>query len=348
MSTKVLIPSLLWCLLGVAEASEATAAQRTHAYPLELDVREVWSTYGDPGFVWVDDMIQWPDGAVWLGDGDASEVFQISADGGTTKRVLREGDGPGEVRVVRGFASSEGGVVVRDRRGFSFFGANKRFVRHMTFPVPVGNAALAVAPNGDLIVSSAFGQEGHELAKYAVHRFDRKRGWHVKSWHAAVDHKQWQTVQFASGGAIAVTRDGGLLVSDRAPFRITRYADLSGNGAHLVIEDETVVSASELERAVTYTATGYRTTTAWTRSVFVHELDDGNILNVVSVYEGEYRASSEWLVVSPDGRILARESLEKPYLVWSATPDNRYLASYYDYETDQLAAAKLDVTVSSR
>ena len=237
---------------------------------------------------------------------------------------------------------------MQDRRGFSFFGANKRFVRHMTFPVAVRGAALAVAPNGDLIVSSAFPQEGHELAKYAMHRFGGKRGRHVKSWHAAVDHERWQTVRSTSGGAIAVTRDGGLLVSDRAPFRITRYADLSGNGAQLVIEDETVVSASELDRAVTYTATGYRTTSAWTKSVFVHELDDGNILNVVYVYEGEYWASSEWLVVSPDGRILARESLEKPYLVWSATPDDRYLASYYDYETYQMAAAKLDVAVSSR
>ena len=241
---------------------------------------------------------------------------------------------------------------MQDRRGFSFFGANKRFVRHMTFPVAVRGAALAVAPNGDLIVSSAFPQEGHELAKYAMHRFGGKRGRHVKSWHAAVDHERWQTVRSTSGGAIAVTRDGGLLVSDRAPFRITRYADLSGNGAQLVIEDETVVSASELDRAVTYMSGGYRTTSAWTKSFFVHELNDGAVLNVVRVQpEGEWgkvRASSEWLVISPDGRILAREPLERGYRVWSATPDGGYLASYYDYETDQLAAAKLDVTVSSR
>ena len=347
MSVKALARASFSCLLGFAGASEATVMQRTQAYPLELDVREVWSTYGDPGFVWADGMIQWPDGAVWFGDGDVSEVFQISANGGTTKRVIREGDGPGEIRVVRGFARHPaGGVMVHDRRGFSFFGADKRFVRHMKFAVPVGGAGLAVAPNGDMIMSSAFEHEGHELAKYAVHRFDGKRGWHVKSWHAAVDHERWHTVRLTSGGPVAVTRDGGLLVSERAPFRITRYADLSGNGAQLVIEDETVVSASELDRAVTYTPDGYRTTNAWTKSIFVHELDDGAILNVVWVYEGESRASSEWLVISPDGRILARESVEKPYRVWSATPDGRYLASYYDYETYQLAAAKLDVTVS--
>ena len=342
-----------WVLSSLVPASAGAAAQADAAFPLEVAVREVWSTYGDPGFVSADGMIQWPDGSVWIADGDASEVFEISADGSTTRRVVREGDGPGEVRSASRLARHPGGgVVVKDRGGYSFFGADKRFVRRMKLDVPMGGFGLAVAPNGDLIVSSAFVSDANEPTEHAVHRFDGEDGRHVESWHAPVAHEQWETVRRTAGGAVAVTRDGGLLVSDRAPFRVTRYADLSGNGAQLVIEDETVVSASELDRAVTYMSGGYRTTSAWTKSFFVHELDDGAILNVVRVLpEGEWdkvQASSEWLVISPDGRILAREPLERGYRVWSATPDGGYLASYYDYETHQLAAAKLEVTVSSR
>ena len=313
-------------------------------------MREVWSTYGDPGFVSADGMIQWPDGSVWIADVAVSEVFEISADGSATRRVIREGDGPGEVRSATLLARHPGGgVVVQDRGGYSFFGADKQFVRRMTLDMPLGGFGLTVAPDGDLIVSSAFVRNANEPTEHAVHRFGGQDGRHVESWHAPVAHERWETTRRTAGGPVALTQDGGLLVSERAPFRITRYADLSGNGARLLIEDETVVSASELDRAVTYMSNGYRTTSRWTKSFFVHELNDGAILNVVWVRsEDESRPSSEWLVISPDGRILAREPLEKGYMVWSATPDGGYLASYYDYQTHQMAAAKLEVTVSSR
>lgn len=350
---KILAKAVLPCALGLAAAGgPAAAVQRAQSLPFEVEVKEAWSTFGDPGFGYPQGMLQWADGTVWVGDEQTSEVWELSGDGAAARRVLREGEGPGELRYVhRIVPHRDGGAVVHDSRGFLFFGADKKFTRQMRWPVPIWSTDLVAIPDGNLIVSGAFGNEDHELARWAVHRIDRRRGWHVKSWHPAADHKQWTTVRETSGGPIALTGDGGLLVSDRAPFRIVRYSDLMGGGAQLVIEDEGVVSASELDRAVTYTSNSFRTTTAWTQSVFVHEMEDGDILNVVVVHPEEpagARATTEWLVVSPDGRMLARTPVAKAYYVWNAAPDGHYLATYWDYDSLQFAVAKLEVVVSPR
>ena len=352
MKTVIGVVLLFASILAVTGEPVAAHAQAS-PYPLEVRVREVWSTFGDPGFGWPGGMLQWPDGTVWIGDDQVSEVEEISADGAQTKRVLRAGEGPGELRRVFYIVPwRDGGIVIHDRPGFSFFGADKKFQRRMTWPVSLETQGLVATPDGDLIASGGFGgfrDEDHELARYAVHRFDSRRGRHVKSWHAAADHRQWETVRVTSGGAMAVTSDGGLLVSDAAPFRITRYADLMGNGAQLVIEDEDVVSASELDRAVTYGDNNSKSyTSAWTRSSFIDELEDGNILNVVRIWpEDESPPTSEWLVVSPEGSILARTSVAKGYEVWNATPDDHYLAAYWDDEASTFAAVKLEVVVGT-
>lgn len=351
---KIFATAALSVLAGLAAAGQpAVAVQSASELPLEVGVRELWSTYGDPGFGHPQGMFQWPDGTVWIGDEQASEVWELSADGTESKRVLREGEGPGELaRVSRIVPYRDGGIVVQDNRGFLFFGADKRLVRQMKWAAPIWSDDMVAAPDGDLIVAGGFAYEDHELARHAVHRIDRRRGWPVKSWHPAADHQRWQTVRETTGGSVALAGDGGLLVSDAAPFRITRYSDLMGRGPRLVIEDEDVVSASELDRAVTYLpGGGIRTTTAWTRSVFVHELEDGNILNVVMVHPPEPEGagtSTEWLVVSADGRILARTSVAKGYKVWNATPDGHYLATYWDYDSLQFAAVKLAAAAAPR
>ena len=351
INMKIIIGAALLFASNLAATGEPVAAHaQASPYPLEVRVREVWSTFGDPGFGRPRGMLQWPDGTVWVGDSQVSEVEEISADGARTKRVLRAGEGPGELhRVYEIVPWRDGGIVIRDSRGFSFFGADKKFQRRMTWPVRLNTRGLVATPDGDLIASGAFGHdEDHELARYAVHRFDSRRGRHVKSWHAAADHRQWETVRLTSGGVLAVTSGGGLLVSDSAPFRITRYADLMGNGAQLVVEDEDVVSASERDRAVTYLPDGYQFTNAWTRSSFIDELEDGNILNVVRIWpEDEGSFTGEWLVVSPEGSILARTPVAKGYEVWNATPDGHYLAAYWDDAASTFAAVKLEVVVGT-
>ena len=137
-------------------------------------------------------------------------------------------------------------------------------------------------PDAGFLLSGGYGyMKDDKLAKYAVHRYDQRER-HRGSWHPAVDHDDWEVVRSTSGGAVALTRDGGLLVSDAVPFRITKYPDLEGNGGRTIIEDESVLSSAELDRAVTR-APGNTVsyTNAWSKSFFVGELPSGNILNVI-------------------------------------------------------------------
>ena len=114
-------------------------------------------------------------------------------------------------------------------------------------------------------------------------------------------------------------------------------------------EDESVIPSSGMDRIVQRPpgpSTEY--TTAWSRSFFVREMENGNILNVVRVWPENVDEGPKtlWVVVSPNGDILARTFMERGYRVWNDTPDSHYLASYgEDYE---FVAVKLEVTISPR
>jgi len=311
---------------------------------LEVSVTEVWRTLGDPGFTFPRGMAQWPDGTVWIGDSQVDEVYQISAGGDGIRLALRSGEGPGEVGSVSRILGLPGGgmAVWEDRVGF--FRPDKSLDRYERRP-EVRGVPVAL-PGGGFVVAGHFGlSPGHRLARYVIHRYDDRLR-HQKSWHDAADHKHWETAYFTAGGPVALTRDGGLLFSAKAPFRITRYADLDGAGAQLVVEDERIVSSSERDRAVTYGPGAKKTfRQTWSRSSFLHELEDGAILNVVELFPEEGSSSSLWIVVSPDGAILARTPVAKRYTVWNTTPDGHFLATYWDKASLQEFAAKLKVEV---
>lgn len=313
---------------------------------------EVWSTPGDPGFGSPRGMAQWQDGTVWVGDFSLEEVYEVSADGARVAIALRSGDGPREVGSVHRIAAIPGGgMVVWEGSRFAFFGSDKRPARRFQEAANIWVMGFAATPDGGFVASGGFGRyEDHELARYAIHRYDG-RARHVRSWHPAADHSRWEIVRSASGGPVAVTRDGGLLVSDAAPFRITRYADLDGGGARLIVEDESIVSSAELDRAVEFGPNNRRAyKSAWTKSSFVHELDDGNILNVVEVVPADAAAprTGLWVVVSPDGTVLARTPVPKRYRVWNAAPDGHFLATYWEESNLRSVAAKLKVEFAPR
>ncbi len=334
-------------LLAVPAGSAAQEASADGA--LEVSVREIWRTKGDPGFGRIGGMAAWPNGTVWVGGQRLAEVSEISADGTAARVVLREGEGPGEVgNVYKIAALPQGGVLIKHRRGYDFFRPDKRLRLRVRLDSSFGSHGLMGTPDGGFIVSSGHADPSHRFAGYSVHRFD-SRGRHVRSWHPVADHDDWETVQRASGGPVAPTRDGGMLVSDAAPFRITRYSDLRGGDPRLVVEDESVVPSSEMDRIVTRgPGPTTRYTTAWSRSFFVHEMENGNILNMVRVWPEDVDEGPKtlWVVVSPNGEILARTLMERGYRVWSDTPDGHYLASYGDGLYSYVA--KLEVTISPR
>ncbi len=318
---------------------------------LDVQVRELWATAGDPGFSSIRGMAQWPDGSVWIGDNRLAEVSEVSPDGRSVRVVLREGEGPGEVgRVQRIDELPDGGMVVLTNSHYEIFRPDKRFRHRRIDRSNIWKWGFAVFSEG-FIQAGGFGYNPDgENARFAVHLFD-EQGRHQRSWHPAAEHDDWEAVRSASGGPLALTRDGGILVSDAAPFRITRYESLRGNGGRVLLEDQSIVSSSELDRAVTRVNTSVAYTNAWSKSFFVREMEDGNILNVVRVFpesSTEGRTSSLWVVVSPDGEVLARTPVERGYSVWNDTPEGHLLASYWDYDRSEGVAAKLEVTTTAR
>ena len=341
----------LYGLLTVAASSGLATAQAKDEYPFEISVREIWTTSGDPGFSTIGGMAQWPDGTVWIGDRRLAEVSEISPDGTGVRVVLRKGEGPGEVdRVHRISMLPGGGAVVLSSNSYDIFRADKSFRKRQTRLARIWFWGFLATPDAGFLLSGGYGyMKDDKLAKYAVHRYDQRER-HRGSWHPAVDHDDWEVVRSTSGGAVALTRDGGLLVSDAAPFRITKYSDLEGNGGRIIVEDESVLSA-ELDRAVTRApGNTISYTNAWSKSFFVGELPSGNILNVILEFpeDPDNPHTSLWVIVTPDGDIVARTRVSTGYRVWNDTPDGHYLASYWDGSSLQFLASKLEVTITAR
>lgn len=236
---------------------------------------------------------------------------------------------------------------------YEIFGPDKRFLRRVRTQSSIWTWGFKPTPGGGFLQSGGYGfSEDHELARYAVHHYDRNER-HLASWHPAADHDNWEVVRSASGGPVALTEDGGVLVSDAAPFRITRYADLQGNGRHVVVEDESILSSALLNRAIVPQpgpGDWVAYTSRWSKSFYVGELSDGNILNVILEYpeDPDDPSTSLWVIVTPDGEIVARTRAQKAYRVWNDTPDGHFLASYWDRSALQPLAAKLEVTITAR
>lgn len=341
------------CLLAVLIGLHGTSAIQSAAQPvLDISVREIWTTSGYPGFGMIGGMAQWPDGAVWIGDRRLAEVSEVSPDGSDVRVVLRKGEGPGEVdRVHRIEMLPDGGAVVLTGTHYELFRADKKFDRRQPSLSRVWIRGFLVTPDGGFLLSGGYGySEEAELASYAIHRYDESER-HLASWHPVTAHDDWEVVRSTSGGAVALTRDGGLLVSDAAPFRITKYSDLDGNGAQAIVEDESLLASREVERAVQRAAANtVRYSDAWNKSFFVSELDNGNILNVIVEFpdDPDDPQTSLWIVVTPAGKIAGQIRLPKGYRIWNATPDGHYLASYWDNDSLQHLAAKLEVAIKAR
>ena len=136
---------------------------------------------------------------------------------------------------------------------------------------------------------------------------------------------------------MAVTEAGDLLVSDLAPFRITRYAAGLGSEATVLIEDESILSVAEFGRALPGPEE-YRDD--WSRSVYLDEMADGSVLNVLRVSQSSmFRRTIQprWVVVSGTGDVLADE--RTAYFPLAAGEGDSYLAATQDGDLAMLAVS---------
>lgn len=296
--------------------------------PQSVSVREVWKTNIDPQFDNnVSGMASWPDGSIWVGHSRTTEIWELQSDGSRPATVEWNASESGiddtiqRVSIVNDtlfFVLGRISIAIGTRR-------QPATVRRVEL-FPYWQWGFAGAPDGSFIISGGT-DPSDDYFDHSVHLFD-EHGARVDSWHSVFPHDDWRATRRLSGGALDFTASGDLLVSDVAPFRITKYVDSDPGQPSLVVEDEGIISSTERTRA---TAPDEPTTTyqvRWNRSTFVAEMQDGNILNVSHHY-GRWRGRpySLWTVVTPDGEILASTRYENNYRVWNRAPDGTYLAS---------------------
>jgi len=289
--------------------------------PASVRIEELWHL-DVAGVGGVSGLATWRDGTIWIGVGRSEAIWEASPGGKDLRRVRGDSTAPYRpghtLHITR---APDGGMLVFSRNGKTHFSARdvQGDFREFHRSAVIG---AAVFDNGDYVVSH--GQyPGDPAVEHAVHRYDRS-GQHVASWHPAFPHDQWPVVVAFSGGPVAVTRDGDLLFSERAPFRITRYFGGTGDSSAVVVENETILSSSEMDSTPGPDGSYHL---RWSRSVFLDEMNDGTILNVIHKPKPRSRAwRSLWVAVAPDGQILARTRFDKAYWPISPSGPGRYLA----------------------
>lgn len=289
--------------------------------PLVIRLEGVWSRGVSDRVDSFGGAAAWGDGLIWIGEARSERIWELIPGGGSVRLVREDAgaeDGPGGT-LGMAFAPQHGmyilsrnGVTLVPARGSApaFSEAHRGTAR-----------GFAVLANGDYVV--AYGQYPDDPhVDYAMHRYGAG-GSHIASWHAAFEDEDWVRVTEFSGGPIAVTASGDLLLSELAPFRITRYLDAMGDSAATLAEDGDIVSEAEFARAMP--APGI-TQFQWSHSVYVDEMPDGRILNVVEAYPGN-RMDPEmhWIVLSSEGEVLGRTSFDEYHWVAARSGPSTYL-----------------------
>lgn len=332
---------LSWLGPNWLSAQESAAAYR-------IEIRELWRfEFADEFEAPPESASAWEDGTVWVVAQDGGTIWEVSADGKSGREVHSDVETAASYGRQRLAAiPDDGGMLFLGRHGVSLYRTRRDpgvVIDEVTRSTPHGFAAFE---GGAYVVS--YGQwQDDPYVNHAVHRYDAEGG-HVASWHPALSYpawgdSEWKAVIRMSGGPVAVTEAGDLLISDVVPFRITRYVDGLGDSAAVLVEDESVVSSSELERHLPVSRPG-----SWagdgSYSTFVDEMRDGKIVNMVWVSERSLfgvRRHPEWVIVSAGGEVLARE--RNDYRLLSDAGADVYLA-----ETRDGDLVKLEVSVEER
>ena len=281
-------------------------------------------------------MAVWEDGKIWIGGRE--RIWEMSPQGETLSVIPEPAAAKGRGYALALLAMPDRqSVVLVSRNGSTVFsrrdGAAGLFKAMYRNSIP---GAAAVQSDQFVLSYGQYPADPH--VAFALHRYSSDGG-HIASWHPAYPHDDWDIVTHMTGGPITTTLEGDLLLAEKAPpFRIVRYVGGWGDSAVVVVEDENIVPRAELRKAL---LGGESIGVQWNRPVFIDQMRDGNILAVIRYYPPRQRSRQGlWVVVSPNGDILAKTRFRKSYELITPTGANgRYLA----WSDGRIVA--LDVTV---
>ena len=290
------------------------------AGPMSVRIHEAWCRELDEEVDARGGMAVWADGTIWIGG--AEKIWEMSQQGESLRAVPEPA-----ANTRRGYALAllampdRRSVVLVSRNGTTIF--PRRDGAEGAYSTVYRNSVPGIATLGDDQYVLSYGQYPDDPhVAFALHLYSPDG--HVRSWHPAFPADDWEVVTQMTGGPITTTMEGDLLFAEKTPpFRIVRYLGGRGDSATVVVEDETVVPRDELESALR----NGNIAAQWNRPVFIDQMRDGNILTVVRYYPPRARARQGlWVVVSPEGDILAKTRFSDSYEVTPTGVDGEYLA----------------------
>lgn len=327
---------------------------------LAAQVTEVWSTKGpyDYPFGKVIDVVSVSPDRIWVLDPLGSyHVHVLDGSGTLVKRIVRDGDGPGEMRsALQGEVTPEGNIALLGVRSIQVLDGDGRYVSQTRLPFSTPGGTDFVATGEYFVRSGGMYLLGQRLEKSVV-VVDRGSGEIVRSFHPgnatpgrAGVYQSGVMLDIAGSSVIAVTV---------APIEIVEYALDTGRRIRVISPpDSSLVNdpgpAFQFHRREDPNAIFYRW--YYPRVVYVTRLDRDRLLVVTRFSWQDYawRAEEDALDIPVEeyersvwdvydlttGTRISRTQAPRGYVVYDRAPDGDFLAGYLT-QLDESAVVKL-------
>lgn len=314
--------------------------------PVSMAVEETFATTGSGQkfgpFTYVTWMTDAPGDEIWVADSHAENIVALSEAGEQIRMVATSGPGPGQVNAPMMMARVPGdGVVVYDSEhlALELFGPDGAFRERISLSenlvFPKGIVALS---DGRFVVSG-----GHLTREHSVFLITRDGEWQEgflprREAETGTRIARRAAIQLA-GGALTVDAAGRIIFSKASPHRILRLDPETGE-RELLAEDEDLLAYPGRDFYEETASGAWDPWFEYPRSVFVGQLPDGRILNVVRFEE---RGESLFQLYASDGTLVDSLRTDRSYTPYAVTEDGRLLASYQRPETGEHVATALEI-----
>lgn len=324
---------LTWC--GAASAQRSSSS---------ITVRERWCTGGNPAaheFLSVTGAGELSSGLLWVSDGRAGAIYEVSPSGKVAEVVVPTGDGPGEVRGPYGYVRWPDGIFgVYDafHASFELFAPTGRFTRRMRLSErPTNVKGIAALPDRGLLMSG--GIAGNPSS---IHVFD-SAGTLVRSFHPAPVTKNPRAGIMVAGGPVAVEPGGTVWFSQAAPHAIFRLDIARGTMERFSADPALLPTIGDDFISETTENGKFSRTFKWffPQSRAVLPLGD-RLVNIVVRHDED---ETLWeLYDIRTRRRLSMSRVPSAYLPLGRTRDGDVLATRDDKETGQALLCRLQMT----
>lgn len=286
-------------------------------------------------------MVESEDGRILVSDPRNATVISFDSTGRFQRVWLRPGDGPGEVRGPQLLARvPTGSVLLLDvgHGSIEVFDQHLAFRRRVPLQPRITNPKGMVAIGNDEALISGW----RSGATTVVHSIDSTGGTRA-SWIVGPSTRNPRAASIIAGGALGLGPSGEILFTQASPHAIHMLSPGDSSFQVIVSDPRVLPIVGDQAVRVQGTGTDRRVSFWWSfpRSVFVHSLPGGMLLNVVLFEDEGYTI---WEIYDRSGRQRASQRVTKAYMPWSVTANGDLLCSY-ETEEGVPVAARVSLTL---